>query len=210
MKGETLWIVVGVGCLVVIVLGFFGAIGGAIYMLRTGDELSIPVPPLPPPVATEPIAPLPPPPAPAPPALPAAPAPPPSAIGAAAEPDARVVRATVTSASGLADVTTGTVCTVEVRQSDDPELPCRAQIDCGPRHLYGGESLGFFACTLTVGGARPDVQGADTLTTRQDTDPAMSLDTIAGTLSMRDDETGPLGAFTLTANVESVAYADAR
>lgn len=207
MKGETLWIVVGVGCLVVIVLGFFGAIGGAIYMLRTGDELNIPVPPMRPPVATEPIAPVPTAPAPS---IPPAPSPPQPAIGAAAEPDARVVRATVTSASGLADVTMGTVCTVEVRQSDDAELPCRAQIDCGPRHLYGSESLGFFACTLTVGGARPDVQGADTLTTRQDTDPAMSLDTIAGTLSMHDDETGPLGAFTLTANVESVAYADAR
>jgi hypothetical protein len=47
---------------------------------------------------------------------------------------------------------------------------------------------------------------ADTMTTREDTDPAMSL----GTLSMRDDETGPLGAFTLIANVESVAPAHAR
>jgi hypothetical protein len=44
------------------------------------------------------------------------------------------------------------------------------------------------------------------MTTREDTDPAMSL----GTLSMRDDETGPLGAFTLIANVESVAPAHAR
>jgi hypothetical protein len=201
MKGETLWIVVGVGCLVVIVLGLFGAGGAAVYMLRTGDELGVPVPPMPTPVGRDPIAPT----------APPAPAPPPTttvpfAIGAPPEPAVRLVRATVTASSGLADVTVGTPCTVEVRRSDDSDQ-CHAQIDCGPRHLYGSESLGFFTCTLFVGGTRPDIQGADAMTTREDTDPAMSLDTVAGVLTLRDDETGTLGAFSVSANVESVAFA---
>jgi hypothetical protein len=203
MKGETLWIVVGVGCLVVIVLGVFGAGGAAIYMLQTGDELGVPVPPLPPPEASAPIAPTPhvAPVAPSPPPLPTPP------VTAAPPEPVRVVRATVTASSGLPDVTLGTPCVVEVRPSDDTELPCRAQIDCGPRHLYGSESLGYFACTLAVG-TRPDVQGEDPLTTSEDRDPAMSLDTVAGTLSIRDDATSASGAFSLAANVESVAYAE--
>lgn len=199
MKGETAWIVVGVGCLFVLVVGLCGLGATATYMLRTGDELGVPLPPTP--IQTEPIAPIPPPTAPPPPATSE-----PFAIGAPPEPSVRVVRATVTEASGLADVTPGTPCTVEVRRSDDTELPCQAQIDCGPRHLYGSASLGYFVCALAVGGARPEVSGSDTMTTREDTDPAMTLDTALGTLSLRDDETGSLGAFSVTARVESVAY----
>ncbi|MFO0709915.1 MAG: hypothetical protein U0353_08755 [Sandaracinus sp.] len=197
MKSETAWIVVGSGCLLLLVVGFFGTIAAGYHALTTGDELGLPMAPTVSP-RRAPVAP----PATVPPTAVPDPAPP-VGIGTAPEPSTRIVRATVTESVGLPDVPVGSECTLEVTHPDEM---CQAQIACGPRHVYGSETQGFFPCSLTVGGARPDVQGTDTLTTSGDNDPAMTLDTALGTLSLLDDETGALGAFRLSAHVETVTY----
>jgi hypothetical protein len=107
------------------------------------------------------------------------------------------VTMTVTSVDGVSAVTVGTVCNfaVEMKQMDDGPA-CQAHVVCAGRALYGDEDTnGYFPCTLTAS----SVVGADTGTTASDTDPAFSIDTNAGTISISDDSSGRLGAFHVTA-----------
>ena len=115
------------------------------------------------------------------------------------------MRATVTSVTGAAVVTTGQSCefNVERRDRDDGTFWCNAQIVCGGHLLYGGPTAGFFPCTLYEGPPR-HVAGADPTTTREDQDPAMTLSTVDGTLEIWDDASGPNGEFRVVAHVDSV------
>ena len=69
--------------------------------------------------------------------------------------------------------------------------------------LYGGPSAGLFPCELPEQPQR-GVVGADDMTSATDTDAAMRLDTRSGTLSIRDDSSGPHGEYTLEARISSV------
>ncbi len=128
--------------------------------------------------------------------------PPPPAM----QPDVRTVSATVTATTGAAPVAVGTTCQFVVERHPRPDPPgfwCRAQISCGGVLLYGGPSAGFFPCELYEQ-PRRDVVGRDDDTTAADTDAAMSLDTRQGTLSIRDDTSGPHGVYSLEARVTEV------
>ncbi|MDH5493313.1 MAG: hypothetical protein OEY14_15270 [Myxococcales bacterium] len=113
--------------------------------------------------------------------------------------------ARVTRATGLGGVSAGTSCELLVEHHpDDAELRCRAVISCGEHTLFGDRPTnGYFQCTFEAGDA-PIVQGADEETSREGTDPAMRIDTGAGTLSIFDEAEGRLGAFELDATLESL------
>lgn len=157
------------------------------------------VPPAPPPVP--PGGPLLPPPPIVPPTIPPAP---PGALAPASDTAPRLVRATVTEASGSAGIAVGAMCEFHVERTDnsDSTFACNAQIVCGGRLLYGGPGAGFFPCTLYEGPPR-HVVGADENSTSGDNDGAMRLDT-HGSLEIWDDSTGPNGEFRVVAHVDSV------
>lgn len=203
MKAESLWIGVGVGCALLLVCGMCIAGAGAVYVVRSGDELGLPAPPTP--VILGPGA-TPPPPTPPPTSPPVVgPATPvvPGVPGAGG--DLRRVRATVSESSGLADVPVGSSCVADVTRHDreDGTFWCNAQITCGSRLVYGGPDAGYFQCVLYEG-ARRDVVGSDAMTSSEDQDPAMSLNTVGGTLEIRDDATGRGGEMRLLARVDAI------
>jgi hypothetical protein len=121
------------------------------------------------------------------------------------------VAATVTSvsvgeggaAAGGFGLAPGASCLFDVQAPGADSPMCRAQIVCGGRLLYGGESAGYFPCTVAPD-APPSVAGEDAATTGEDGDAAMRLDTRAGRLSVEDDARGPLGAFAIEAHIDSV------
>ena len=116
----------------------------------------------------------------------------------------RAVVATVTSGTGRMPVRVGSECRFAVTaDSSGGSVMCNAQVTCGAQLLYGGPSAGFFPCTVH-GSPTRHVVGRDAQTTAGDRDAAMSLDTIAGTLSVRDDTTGNFGAYTVEARVLSI------
>jgi len=204
MKAESLWIGVGVGCALMIVCGMCIAGAGAVYVVRSGDEMGLPTPPAP--VVQGPGSPTTTPPTPPPttppvvgPATPIGPGAP-SGGG-----ELRRVRATVTASNGLADVPVGSSCTADVTRHDREDGPfwCNAQIPCGPRLVFGGADAGFFQCVLYEG-ARRDVVGSDSMTTNEDQDAAMSLNTVGGTLEVWDDATGRGGQMRMTARVDAI------
>ncbi|MDC0675443.1 tetratricopeptide repeat protein [Nannocystis radixulma] len=101
--------------------------------------------------------------------------------------------ATVTSASGLPGVASGSRCTVSVTAKDGR---CRAHVQCESHALYPG---GNFPCT----GAGASLSGGESMTTASDGDAAITIDTAARTLTLRDDERGGLGAFTIAATIDA-------
>ena len=112
------------------------------------------------------------------------------------------VTMTVTAVDGVPGVSVGTLCTFEVskRQFENGARLCEAHVVCNGQRLYGEtETNGAFPCTLTAS----SVVGVDHDTTASDTDPAFSIDTTAGTLSIADDASGHLGAFHVTASVST-------
>lgn len=116
------------------------------------------------------------------------------------------IRARVTSVRGLAGLAVGGAC--EVALEHRPEAPrsaCRAEVRCGERVLYGDSDVsGFFRCEVTEGNP-PQVRGSDERTRAGDGDAALSLDTAARTLVVRDDDTGRWGAFHVEANIDEVS-----
>lgn len=96
------------------------------------------------------------------------------------------VTATVRSVTGQAPVPAGAACAFRVSRRP-PERGvewCQTQIVCGGVTLYGSDSRGYFRCAFTD--APPAVSGRDGQTSASDRDPAMQMDTRAGTLSLWD------------------------
>jgi hypothetical protein len=123
------------------------------------------------------------------------------------DPNARHVSAIVEEVDGLAGIDAGSACEIDVTREDrnDGTFWCNAQIVCAGRLVYGGGSgptrAGYFDCTLYE--APRHVVGEDASPSSGDRDPAMRIDTLRGTLRVRDDG-GSLGAFTLRARVTGV------
>lgn len=114
------------------------------------------------------------------------------------------ISARVESITGSQPVATGATCSFDVERHalEQPGAYwCRAQIHCGGVLLYGGGQAGYFPCTILE---PRGVFGEDTQTTAQDTDASMQLDTRTRLLTLRDDASGPHGAFDLRAGIESV------
>lgn len=193
-KGSTmLWVLVG--CAGILMLGMCGFTGAAAYFAARPD--AFPFAP-----GTE-VAP-----ASAPPDKPlpggGGPIGPPDLPGS--EPGAPIaVTAAVVRSSGSAPVADGTRCgfAVEQHDRDDGSTWCRTQIVCAGRVLYGGRNAGYFECTFEAG-ADPIVAGADPMTTRDDGDAAMEIDTRQGSLTIRDDAAGAFGVYTVEARVVDV------
>ncbi len=195
---------VAIGCAVFLVVGLCVASGAGVwYLSQRADELAtVPVPAAPPPKPPpqqpgQPGRPIVPGPAPGGPSMP----PPPSVPTAP-----RIVTATVTAVDGSAPVSNGATCNFNVRRQPRQDMPngywCNTQIVCAGKLLYGGPNAGFFPCT--VGDSPPSVVGSDTMTTEQDTDAAMDLNTPGGTLTIRDDATGTHGQYSVTARIDQV------
>ncbi|MFK8004273.1 MAG: hypothetical protein AB8H86_32205 [Polyangiales bacterium] len=111
------------------------------------------------------------------------------------------VRATVTHVTAGGPVASGAQCDFQVEQPTQGQSMCRAQVYCGGRLLYGGPNAGFFQCTPGPGN---QITGQDGNTTADDTDASFAISTPASIITIRDDASGPNGAFTLTARVDSV------
>lgn len=111
-----------------------------------------------------------------------------------------VLEADVTQVTGtLAGRVNGT-CRFEVEtQTGADRLHCRTQVFCDSQLVYGGPTAGYFPCQADA--VRRSVRGVDGDTTSSDRDGAMTIDTDARTLVVRDDATGALGEFTLTATI---------
>ncbi|MBN8612168.1 MAG: hypothetical protein J0L92_16355 [Deltaproteobacteria bacterium] len=199
MRGsESLWIGVGVGCSLLVLCGLCIVGAGSVFWLRSTREE--PPPPVVGPAPTTWPTPTPTPPPTTPPIVGPA-----TTVGSGGGTDPRHVRATVTEVTGLADVAVGASCTAEVTRRDleDGTFWCNAQITCGGRSVYGGPEAGFFHCVLYEG-TRRDVVGSDSDTTEADQDPAMSLNTVGGTLEIHDDATGRNGAMRILAQVDAI------
>lgn len=127
----------------------------------------------------------------------------PPLLGSSTRP--RRVEAIVESVTGLSSVAPGSRCEFDVSRHDRPDgtFWCNAQVICAGQLVYGGPSAGYFDCTLYEQPER-HVVGEDPNTTRDDRDAAMRLDTLRRVLTVRDDSSGPHGAFHLRARVTSV------
>jgi hypothetical protein len=201
-RSTWLWVAVGCGA---IALSALCIVPPALWLVLSDDDEPVvadvdPVRP-PDPVPAPPIAPSPSlPPLPSP-SLPSPSLPPPPA---SAGPPRRVT-AIVEEVTGSIATRAGATCAFDVVRHDqaDGTFWCNAQIRCGAELLYGGQNAGFFDCTLYEQPQR-HVVGEDPLTTSGDRDAAMRLDTLRGTLVVRDDAAGRLGVFTLRARVTQV------
>ncbi len=101
--------------------------------------------------------------------------------------------ATVTSAEGLEGVTAGGQCRVWVSGRET----CHGRVECG-RHTVYGRGSSSFPCE--VQGAA--VRGGEDMVTATDGDAAFRVDSGAGTLTVHDDASGPLGAFSVSARLD--------
>lgn len=196
------WIAIGCGGLALSVL----CILPPALWLGMSDEPEAPsvapAPPIAPPAP--PIAP-PAPPLPPSPSLPPPPSPslpPPPSVGTTSP---RRVSAIVEQVSGVPGLRSGSTCLFDVNRFDRPDgtFWCNAQVSCGGQLLYGGAGAGYFECTLYEQPER-HVVGDDPDTTSADSDAAMRLDTLRGQLTVRDDASGRLGAFSVRARVTSI------
>lgn len=108
--------------------------------------------------------------------------------------------ATVTTGTGLPVLTPGAACRFVIQPPTAPQPMCTAMIVCGDQTLYGGGNTGVFPCTIAAPPAR-HVVGHDTAT--DDGDPAMEIDTRAGTLRVWDAARGARPAFRVEARITS-------
>lgn len=117
--------------------------------------------------------------------------------------------ATVTSLSGsVAGVAVGTSCTytqTRVAAASGPGvLDCRWQVTCGATDLYGGTVPGGYQpCADPTW--TPGTQAMDSATTGTDSDPTFLFS--GSTITIGDDASGPLGAFTATLATSAVGSA---
>ena len=116
------------------------------------------------------------------------------------------IRATITRAtSAYSMIAPGATCEfpVELRGvGDDGIARCHVVVVCAGLSVYGSDRFGHFPCTATD--APPSVSGSDPQTTSADQDGAFSIDTRAGTLTVRDDAIGTLGSLEIEARIDSV------
>lgn len=119
-------------------------------------------------------------------------------------PDATIaITATVTAATGVAGPLGGS-CELAIEHFPSLPYPCRTQVRCGDRVLYGHlASNGAFECEVTLG-ETPSVRGRDPQTSASSGDGALIVDTTTGTLEIDDDAQGHAGAFHLEARIDSV------
>lgn len=198
-RGPWVWIAIGCGGLA---LSALCLVPPVLWLASdaAGEDASPPlvVEPGPPRAPSPPMPPLPPPPPS--PSLPPLPAPPSPGFTSP-----RRVEAVVESSTGLASVRAGSACAFDVTRHDRPDgtFWCNAQVICAGQLLYGGPNAGFFSCTLYEQPER-HVVGEDASMTREDGDAAMRLDTLRRVLTVRDDSSGPRGAFNLRARVTSI------
>lgn len=80
-----------------------------------------------------------------------------------------------------------------IRSKDE----CEAQLTCGTRILYG-DGGSVCPCSFEDG----QLRAGESMTTGTDGDPAFNVDTKAKTISLRDDDSGALGAFELRAQIK--------
>lgn len=118
----------------------------------------------------------------------------------------RTVSATVTAVTGTSPAPVDSTCNFVVSVWPSTEsttgVMCRAQMVCAGQLLFGGPEAGYFMCT--VSDQPPSIAGSDNTTTSQDNaDAAMTIDTAARTLTIRDDG-GAHGTYSVTARVDSV------
>lgn len=94
--------------------------------------------------------------------------------------------ARVRSVTGRAPVAAGAACAFRVaRRPTQTGYRCQTEVHCGGARLYGSDIHGYFTCHFDAKvGA---VSGSDTETSRADRDPAMTIDSHAGTMSVWDD-----------------------
>jgi hypothetical protein len=183
-RGTWVWIAVGCGGLL---LSLLCIVPPVVWVIAHDDEPEVADVPAPTPLPTPAPDPL----------LPPAPSP-----GVTSP---RHIEAVVEESTGLSAVSVGSTCSFDVTRQDRPDgtFWCNAQVRCAGQLLYGGPSAGFFDCTLYEQPER-HVVGEDPNTTSTDRDAAMRLDTLSSVLTVRDDASGQLGAFSLRARVTSV------
>lgn len=107
------------------------------------------------------------------------------------------LNATITSVTGSLSGRVSRACRMVV-EPPNANQRCRTQITCDTVLVYGGPQAGYFACRFDVG--RGAVSGVDDQMTQADGDSAMSVDTDARRLQVRDDAGGPLGEFAIEAS----------
>jgi len=197
-RGAGFWVLAGCGGLVLVLLLF--CVGSSLIPLIPGvfDQpgsfaYESPLPP-PDPGSGElgPVLP----PAPG----PIVPAPPPGTeeVLPGSPPVTRTVEFEVVSVTGAALLPVGARCRFPVDRlpRSDGSYNCQARIECGGQLLYGGVENGFFECTM------PDepagrLLGEDYSTSTSDTDAAFMVDSDSQTLTIRDDDQGPHGAYSI-------------
>jgi hypothetical protein len=202
-RGAGFWVLVGCGGLVLVAILF--CVGSSLIPLIPG--VLDPAgsygyePPSPPPDqgygATGPVLP--------PAAGPIVPAPPPPGSEEdipAPPPITRVVEFEVTSVSAGGPLARGARCRFPVDRLPRPDgtYHCQARVECDGQLLYGGQENGFFECTMPDEPAGRLV-GEDYGTTASDTDAAFAVDSDSQTLTIRDDDQGAHGTFSLEGRV---------
>ncbi len=208
-RGTWIWVAVGCGGLL---LSALCIVPPALWLAFEDDDEPAPVTrvdPTPVPAAPSSPTPVPAPAAPSPtPGLPTpaptpAPTLPPPPLTGTTSP--RRITAIVEEVTGTIQARVGGTCSFDVTRHDqaDGTFWCNAQVRCAGQLLYGGTNAGFFDCTLYEQPQR-HVVGEDPNTTGRDRDAAMRLDTLRGILTVRDDASGQLGAFSLRARVTRV------
>ena len=212
-RGDGAVFAVALGCGVALAVGTCVIGSVVVWLLVSAPSSSAPIaspvpvqpqgdPQMPPP---RPPPPPPPPPPVIPPVQPPVVIPTPPPLPPPPDEAPRLVRATVTAATGNTGVEVGAECAFHVdrRFRDDGSFWCNAQIVCGGRLLFGGGEAGYFDCTLYDAPSR-DVVGGDPGTTSENQDAALRIDTRAHTLEIWDDATGQSGEFRVSARVDSV------
>jgi hypothetical protein len=101
---------------------------------------------------------------------------------------------------GLEGVSADSVCDLVVRyRPTETSDSCQANLGCGDVVLYGGRPTdGYLDCEVEAGDSAR-LTAADTATHEVDGDPALTIDSAAGTLEIHDTDGADHRAFSLRA-----------
>ncbi|NOY91216.1 MAG: hypothetical protein GXP55_08395 [Deltaproteobacteria bacterium] len=110
----------------------------------------------------------------------------------------------VEASEGLDGVAAGSSCDLRVRYRPTGFFyPCRAELRCGEHVLYGTRSSnGFLGCEVHPGEPRW-LTAVDDATHEDGGDPALAIDSRAGTLEIRDEASDAHGAYSLRGRFET-------
>ena len=205
-KVPSTWLITSMGCGLMLLAGICITSGVLVVGMMQDDtetpEENVPLPPVLPSIPS-PNGPgvVPNPPSPN---VPAPSVPPPNVpqVNPPGQPQPWHIQARVTEVEGLSNVRIGSTCEFNVARIDRPDRTfwCNAQITCAGQLLYGGQNAGYFDCTLYDSPER-HVVGEDPMSSRQDRDAAMRLNTLANELTIHDDQSGPLGRYRVRATI---------